>query len=170
MDIHVLLNDDDDSAEWEFEDSDMEDEIESLLGSEAGGEEETPASESDATVVIPPVHRKLSGNEYIDGLIRESGLHIIRDKEVQSAYADRGELGLFSLFFTRGFRDSLQNWTNTMLKEKGKVEATLFEIDAYIGLEIAMSIIPLTEIKELWSQKLFLGQQDFTKDDGSQSL
>ncbi|GMF64029.1 unnamed protein product [Phytophthora fragariaefolia] len=50
-----------------------------------------------------------------------------------------------------------------MLKEKGKLEATVFEIDAYIGLEIAMSIIPLTEIKELWSQKMFLGQPHFNK-------
>ncbi|GMF49482.1 unnamed protein product [Phytophthora fragariaefolia] len=70
-------------------------------------------------------------------------------------------LGLFSLFFTREFRDSLHSWTNTMLNDKGKPEVTVYELDAYIGLEIAMSFNPVTEIKELWSQKPFMGQSDF---------
>ncbi|OWZ21004.1 hypothetical protein PHMEG_0004525 [Phytophthora megakarya] len=36
-----------------------------------------------------------------------------------------------------------------MLKEKGKPEATVYELDAYMGLEIAMSFNPVTEMKEL---------------------
>ncbi|GMF34516.1 unnamed protein product [Phytophthora fragariaefolia] len=67
------------------------------------------------------------------------------------------------MFFTREFRDTLQSWTNEMLKEKGKPEATVFEMDAYIGLEITMNIIPLAEIKELWSQNICVGQPHFNK-------
>ncbi|KAE8902184.1 hypothetical protein PF003_g13972 [Phytophthora fragariae] len=52
------------------------------------------------------------------------GLYIIRDKEVQAAYNARGELGFFSLFFTREFRASLQSWTNKTLKKKGIQEGT----------------------------------------------
>ncbi|KAE8899747.1 hypothetical protein PF007_g16673 [Phytophthora fragariae] len=167
MDILDLLNDDDGSAEWEFEDSDVDDEESSendaaIAEDEASTEADSDDASETATRLLP-IPQRLTGNAYVDGLIRESGLHIIRDREVSLAYKERGELGLFSLFFTREYRDSLRRWTNEMLKDKGKDEATLFEIVAYIGLEIAMSIIPLTEIKELWSQKLFLGQLDFTK-------
>ncbi|KAE8966713.1 hypothetical protein PR001_g28316, partial [Phytophthora rubi] len=167
MDILDLLNDDDGSAEWEFEDSDVDDEESSendaaIAEDEASTEADSDDASETATRLLP-IPQRLTGNAYVDGLIRESGLHIIRDREVSLAYKERGKLGLFSLFFTREYRDSLRRWTNEILKDKGKDEATLFEIVAYIGLEIAMSIIPLTEIKELWSQKLFLGQLDFTK-------
>ncbi|GMF49486.1 unnamed protein product [Phytophthora fragariaefolia] len=91
----------------------------------------------------------------------DCGLHIVREREVKAAYRERRELGLFSLFFTREFRDSLQSWTNKLLKEKGRPETTVYELDAYIGLEIAMSFNPVTEMKELWSQKPFMGQADF---------
>ncbi|GMF24352.1 unnamed protein product [Phytophthora fragariaefolia] len=153
LDIHGLLNEDDGSAEWEFDESDVGEE-ESDVNETAHAEEEGESrGDSDAAVAIPVTHHKLTGNAYVDGIICESGLHIIRDGAAKPAYKERGELGLFSTFFTREFRDTLQSWTNEMLKEKGKPEATVFEIDAYIGLDIAMStcIIPLTEIKELWS-------------------
>ncbi|OWZ04679.1 hypothetical protein PHMEG_00023377 [Phytophthora megakarya] len=164
MEISQLLVDDN-AAEWEFEDSDEEDDYE--VNQPGNGEEEllTEFDEEEApslseTTLDQP---KLTGNTYVDDLIRESGLHIVREREVNLAYKERGELGLFSLFFTREYRDALLSWTNTMLKDKGKKDTTVFELDAFIGLEIAMSIIPLTEIKELWSQKLFLGQSDFAK-------
>ncbi|EGZ06332.1 hypothetical protein PHYSODRAFT_307305 [Phytophthora sojae] len=138
MEIHELLSEDDGSAEWEFEDSENEEE-DSEVETATSEDEETTESDADCVSVAAEVTsaalRKLTGNAYVDGLIRESGLHIIRDGEVKLAFKERGELGLFSLFFTREFRDSLQTWTNTMLKEQGKDEATVFEIDAYIGLE-----------------------------------
>uniref|UniRef100_H3GEE4 PiggyBac transposable element-derived protein domain-containing protein n=1 Tax=Phytophthora ramorum TaxID=164328 RepID=H3GEE4_PHYRM len=153
MDISQLLNNDSDGADWEFEASEAEEADESPedeaddgggAAAESDGEEAPPVSTS-------PSAQRRTGNAYVDHLIQASGLHI----------KDRGELGLFSLFFTREFRTSLQTWTNEMLKTKGRFEATEFEIDAYIGLEIAMSFNPVTEIKELWSQKLFMSQSDF---------
>ncbi|GMF25033.1 unnamed protein product [Phytophthora fragariaefolia] len=59
------------------------------------------------------------------------------------------------------FRVSLQSWINIFFKENGIPEATDFGIDAYIGLEIATGFNPVTEIKELLSHKLFMGQSDF---------
>ncbi|POM76935.1 Hypothetical protein PHPALM_5770, partial [Phytophthora palmivora] len=164
MDMHDLLNEASDE-EWEFE-SDVDDEEEEDTNESADCEEGTDTetdTASEAAAARPAAQRKLTGNSYVDEIIGESGLHIVRPAEVDRAYKERGELGLFSLFFTREFRDSLQSWSNLLLKEKGKPEATVFEIDAYIGLEIVMSIIPLTEIIEFWSHKLFLGHPDFPK-------
>ncbi|KAK1935572.1 hypothetical protein P3T76_010267 [Phytophthora citrophthora] len=155
MGIARLLNFDDEEADWDFEDSENE------CGQEAVDTEEDVDEVSDSEEDVTTTAGQRTGNAYVDNLTRDSGLHIVREKEVTAALKGRGELGLFSLFFTREFRDSLLLWTNKMLKEKGKQEATVFELDAYIGLEIAMSFNPVTQMKELWSTKLFMGQPDF---------
>ncbi|GMF48072.1 unnamed protein product [Phytophthora fragariaefolia] len=87
MDIHGLLNDDDGSAEWEFDESDV-DEEESDVNETAHAEEEgeSRGCDSDAAVAIPVSHHKLTRNAYVDGIICESGLHIIRDGAVKLAY------------------------------------------------------------------------------------
>lgn len=106
MDITVLLNADEaNDADWEFQESDSE---------EAGADEVEVAdggdvSDSETSAVALPSAARRTGNTYVDGLIHDSGLHVIRDREVKAAYKERGELGLFSLFFTREFRDSLQS-------------------------------------------------------------
>ncbi|KAE9240019.1 hypothetical protein PF004_g7689 [Phytophthora fragariae] len=82
------------------------------------------ASEAAPPVAATPPPQRRTGNEYVDRIIQASGLYIIRDKEVQAAYNARGELGFFSLFFTREFRASLQSWTNKTLKKKGIQEGT----------------------------------------------
>ncbi|OWZ20040.1 hypothetical protein PHMEG_0005611 [Phytophthora megakarya] len=134
MDIASLLSVDDEAVDWDIEDSEGE------CGQEAVDAEEDADEVSDSEEdVTTPAHQR-TGNVYVDSLIRGSGLHIVRERE---------------------FRDSLLFWTNKMLKEEGKQEATVFELDAYIGLEIAMSFNPVTQIKELWSTKLFMGQADF---------
>ncbi|POM63507.1 Hypothetical protein PHPALM_21083 [Phytophthora palmivora] len=151
MEIVHLLNAN--GEDWAFEPSDTEEEEGAgvLAADDEGERNETQT----APQPLP------TGNAYIDGIMRDSGLHIVREREVRASYKERGELGLFSLFFTRDFRDSLRSWTNQILKEKGKPEATVYELDAYMGLEIAMSFNPVTEMKELWSQKVFMGQSDF---------
>uniref|UniRef100_H3H7Q6 PiggyBac transposable element-derived protein domain-containing protein n=1 Tax=Phytophthora ramorum TaxID=164328 RepID=H3H7Q6_PHYRM len=151
MDISQLLNNDSDGADWEFEASEAEEADESPedeADDEGGAAAESDGEEAPPVSTSPSAQRR-TGNAYVDHLIQASGLHIVRDREVRTAYKDRGELGLFSLFFTRELWTSLQTRTNEMLKTKGRLEATEFEIDAYIGLEIAMSFNPVTEIKEL---------------------
>ncbi|POM76240.1 Hypothetical protein PHPALM_6546 [Phytophthora palmivora] len=133
MDIAVLLNEVT-CAGWDFEPSESEDE-------EAG----VDVSDSETSTDELPWRG--------DELATHTGLHIVREREVKTNYNERGELGLLSLFFVRGFRDSLQSLTNKMLEDKGIPEATVCELGAYIGLEIALSFKPVTEIKEMWSQK-----------------
>ncbi|KAG7378068.1 hypothetical protein PHYPSEUDO_010585, partial [Phytophthora pseudosyringae] len=113
MDIADLLNVDDDAADWEFEVSDAEEdeEGEGDLDDEGDGVE----SDSDAQ----PTERQ-TGNAYVDNLIRDSGLHIIREREVKAAYTERGALELFSLFFTRTVRIGLQGKWNAMGLEAAK--------------------------------------------------
>ncbi|EGZ24218.1 hypothetical protein PHYSODRAFT_481445 [Phytophthora sojae] len=99
---------------------------------------------------------------YIASLKTSSGLHIAERTRVEKAFQDHGELGLFSLFITREFKNRIQDWTNEGLKLLGKAETIDSEFDAYIGLELAMSICPLNEITEFWSERRFLGQHDFS--------
>ncbi|GMF56492.1 unnamed protein product [Phytophthora fragariaefolia] len=160
MDITELFNNEG-AADWKIELSDEED-AEGAPGDTVANEEEAEESDNEAraTDSTPPVERA-TGNAYIDRIIRNSGLHIVREREGKAAYRERRELGLFVLFFTREFRDSLQSWTNKLLKETGRPETTVYELDAYIGLEIVMSFNSVTGMKEPWSQKLFMGQADF---------
>ncbi|GMF47156.1 unnamed protein product [Phytophthora fragariaefolia] len=48
------------------------------------------------------------------------------------------------------------------LQADGKAQLTMVEPDAYIDMEMAMSICALSDIKEYWCGKMFLGQRDFT--------
>ncbi|OWZ18969.1 hypothetical protein PHMEG_0006857 [Phytophthora megakarya] len=150
MDISTRLNDDDE-PDWEFEDSDHED------GADVTPPANEEEDESHVEVVTPPVESflaqyTLTANKYVGGFIEESGIHIVRDREVTETYKDRGELGLFSLFSGR-FAPLVQHDAHV----EGKPNATVFEIATYIGTEIVMRIIPLTEINVLRYQKLFLG-------------
>ncbi|OWZ17001.1 hypothetical protein PHMEG_0009118 [Phytophthora megakarya] len=147
MDIAGLLNFEDDDAERNTEEGETGYEV--LDEGNAGVDSDRPAAST-------PTDR---GKRYVDKPIGGSGLLIIREREVQAAYKERGELGLFS----REFRDSLHLWTNKMLNDIGKPEATVYEIDAYIGLEIAKSFNPATEMKELWSKTLFMGRVDYVE-------
>ncbi|POM81234.1 Hypothetical protein PHPALM_823 [Phytophthora palmivora] len=92
MDIASLLNFDDEEADWDFEDSENE------CGQETVDTEEDidEVSDSDEDVTTPADQH--TGNAYVDNLIRDSGLHIVREREVTVAFKERGEVGLFSLF------------------------------------------------------------------------
>lgn len=98
-----------------------------------------------------------AGNANVDEIVSESGLHIKHEGEVRRAYTERQEVNLFSLFFTRMYCGTLMGWTNDSPREKGSSEATAVEFDMHMGLEIAMGILPITEIKDFWSEKKVFG-------------
>lgn len=98
---------------------------------------------------------------YMESLNMQSGLHVVAEAKVAKAYQDNAEYGLFALFFTATFRRSLQTWTSDVLAARGKAKLTESEFNAYCGLEIAMSVCPLNEISEYWSDSRFLGQAAF---------
>ncbi|RLN05777.1 hypothetical protein BBJ28_00019071 [Nothophytophthora sp. Chile5] len=99
--------------------------------------------------------------EYIASLTNDSGLHLVEEAQIRKAYRDGGEVGLFSLFITHKFKDTIRQWTNEQLVKQGRRATTPSEFDAYLGLELAMSICPLNDITEFWSERRFLGQPDF---------
>ncbi|KAE8875232.1 hypothetical protein PF003_g40640 [Phytophthora fragariae] len=98
---------------------------------------------------------------YIAALKTSSGLHLTDEEGIKRAYENHGELGLFSVFITQEFKASLRLWTNGALAKRGLAKATVVEFDAYLGLELAMSICPQNDISDFWSERRFLGQRDF---------
>lgn len=98
---------------------------------------------------------------YIRSLGSASGLYLAERGNIEKAYRCNGEAGLFSLFITKEFKRRIQKWTNEGLKQRGQRETTDNEFDAYIGLELAMSVCPLNNIGEFWCEKTFIGQRDF---------
>ncbi|KAG6944005.1 hypothetical protein JG688_00017319 [Phytophthora aleatoria] len=99
---------------------------------------------------------------YIHNLASSSGLYLPEHKKIEKAYTTNGELGLFSLFITKEFRRRIQRWTNEGLSLRGHQVTSENEFDAYIGLELAMSICSLNDIAEFWSEKTFIDQRDFS--------
>lgn len=99
----------------------------------------------------------------MESLNVQSGLHVVTEAKVTKAYRDNAEYGLFGLFVTTAFRRSLLTWTSDALIARGQPKLTESEFNAYCGLEIAMSICPLSDIAEYWSNSRFLDQKGFVE-------
>ncbi|POM79635.1 Hypothetical protein PHPALM_2639 [Phytophthora palmivora] len=93
MEIADLLNQVDDDADWEFEASDSEEE----QGEEGGGTEDL-TSETMQSAATSPLTQRLTGNEYVDNLIKSCVLNMILRREVTGAFNECGVLGLFTSF------------------------------------------------------------------------
>ena len=122
---------------------------------------ESKYDEEDLTGNLTIVSDSNKSNSYIDKLANESGLYINRPLEIQNAYNTSKEAGLFTLFFSKSFKSMIIQWTNSQLVEKNNIEMSFSEFDAFLGLEIAMSINPFNDITEYWNLKRFMGQDEF---------
>jgi hypothetical protein len=71
------------------------------------------------------------------------------------------EKGLFHLIFSTKFFDACLKWTNDELLKKGESKVSKEKFMAFVGLEIAMSLVPLNKIHQYWENKKFSGHQDF---------
>ncbi|OWZ24585.1 LOW QUALITY PROTEIN: hypothetical protein PHMEG_000335 [Phytophthora megakarya] len=91
--------------------------------------------------------------QYIASLYNASGLHVSIADQVAKAYDKKVEHRIFSLFFTSVFKDRLLDINVLVLA--GNTPISNSEFNAYLGLEIAMSIWPLGEIAEFWSERRF---------------
>jgi len=88
-------------------------------------------------------------------------LSLLQEQKMKKAFKHKKEKGLFHLILTTSFFEACWNWTNTELEKKGKKTVPQDKFMAYIGLEIAMSLMPLNSIKQYWEDKKFSGHQDF---------
>ncbi|KAJ8528656.1 hypothetical protein ON010_g14673 [Phytophthora cinnamomi] len=94
------------------------------------------------------------GEEYITSLHNNSSLHVTISDQAAKAYDQKAEYRVFSLFFTPAFKDRLRKWTSDVLVEAWHEKITASEFNAYLGLEIAMSICPMSEIAAFWFQQI----------------
>ncbi|KAG1685220.1 hypothetical protein DVH05_006673 [Phytophthora capsici] len=102
-----------------------------------------------------------AAEEYINRLTPDSGLHLLKRKMIERAYRTQAEAGLFGIFVNEKLKGAWRKWTNEVMDAKCEPRVTVAELDAYIGLEMAMSLIPITDIKEFWSDKRFQGHPGF---------
>jgi len=100
-------------------------------------------------------------NKYIQELTDGCYLSLLQEKKTKNALEKGKEKGLFHLIFTTAFFDASLKWTNDELSRKGKNKVSKEKFMAYVGLEIAMSLVPLNSIKQYWETKRFSGHQDF---------
>ncbi|ETP37147.1 hypothetical protein F442_15026 [Phytophthora nicotianae P10297] len=98
---------------------------------------------------------------YMSSLRAQSSLHVAIGDQVTNTYDAKAENGVFSVFFTAAFKDRLRKWTSGVLLAGGHSKVSESEFNAYLGLEIGMSICPMNEIAEFWSDRRFLGQPAF---------
>lgn len=100
-------------------------------------------------------------NAYLRDLRTMSGLEILQRSKVVKAYEENGKLGLFRLFITREWFNTIRKWTNKKLDEKGRDTVNESKFDAYLGLEMAMSIVSFNDTAEYWRSNMFTGHSDF---------
>lgn len=104
-----------------------------------------------------------SENSYVQSLLERSDLKILQVDRVNRSYEQNGACGLFKLFISRSFLDKMRKWTNQCLKEDGMREANETKFNAYIGLELAMSLLQFNDLDEYWKNNMFQGHKDFKK-------
>jgi Transposase IS4 len=95
--------------------------------------------------------------DYVQYLLDSSQLHIIQPDNVKKAYKTAGVLGLFHLFITSSWFESMRVWTNKRLISKGKKVVSKNQFRAYVGLELAMSIIQMNNMRSFWQSEMFTG-------------
>lgn len=91
-------------------------------------------------------------NPYVQELSDESFLSILQPRRIKNAFENEHERGMFQLFLSRSFFESMLMWTNIKLTKKGKPNISLEKLMAYIGLELAMSLVKMGSIDHYWSQ------------------
>jgi len=102
-------------------------------------------------------------NPYVQKLSDDSLLAILQPGRAKTAFENEEfrESSLFHLFLGRSLFDAILKWTNKELTNKGKETITIEKLLAYVGLEIAMSLVQIGSIKQYWETKCFSGHGDF---------
>jgi hypothetical protein len=105
---------------------------------------------------------EVQDNKYVQKLCDDCYLSILQRSRVRRAFHRREkEKALFQLFLSSSLWDSILCWTNTELQKKGKPEIPLEKLMAFIGLEMAMSLVQIGSIVQYWSKSRFSGHPDF---------
>jgi hypothetical protein len=100
--------------------------------------------------------------EYIDNWKSQSQkLYIRRIDDVKKGFNKFGPVGLFWLFLSKSFFKAFL--LDTILAEGGKKAISEADLNAYIGLELELSISEQNAVEDYWSTKAFLGVKGFNE-------
>jgi hypothetical protein len=92
-------------------------------------------------------------NTYVKQLLESADLHILQPGAVNTAFEGaEKELGLFHLFFTKNYLETVCKWTTEVQVAKGKNPCSIKELYAFIGLELGMSLLKFNDIKKNWAE------------------
>ena len=98
------------------------------------------------TAVHKP-HIEGTATTYLDETIAGSNLCIKNNRQAQQMYEKDGLFGLFKLFVTPSLKYHIMKWTNNRLEKVSHPSLIMTEFDAWIGLQLAMSVVRLTNMR-----------------------
>jgi hypothetical protein len=89
---------------------------------------------------------------YIKKLSDDSLLSILKPRKAKKAFEDEEsrEKNLFHVFLNHSLFEAMLQWMNVDLRKRGSREILIEKLYAYVGLEIAMSIVQIGSIIEYW--------------------
>ena len=102
-------------------------------------------------------------NEFLSKIDQSSGLKVLQRGRCIKKLKTQGYSGLVLVFVADQMIDSIWKFTIVWLKQKGYKKSTKKEFRAYIGLEMAMSIVQYMDIKSYWKTGFFVGHDNFKK-------
>ena len=105
---------------------------------------------------------KYDDNPYIQNLVKTATLNIKKLVQVKKAFLDNGPLGLFNLFLSVPLLESIRIWTEKRFYQKHNKKLPKELFNAYLGIELAMSLTHCNCLKDYWSNKKFLGSADIS--------
>jgi hypothetical protein len=88
-------------------------------------------------------------------LADKSVLNILQPKHVKNAFneKDERENRLFQLFLLNPLWEAILIWTDEKPVSTGKNTITIKKLMAYVGLELAMSLIQIGSISKYWERQ-----------------
>ena len=111
--------------------------------------------------------KDLRNNPYIADQLDRAQLQILQPNRIKQAYSQGqkhscAEKNVVELLLNSTLLENMRQWTNLVLGAKGKGKPTTKnEFDAYIGLEIALSIVKFPKIRDYGGTAMFKGHRDF---------
>ena len=122
----------------------------------------------DGKVRLRDIKSAQRENQYIDNQIASANLYLHNPKACQQAFLESGPLGLFFLFIPKRFIDGFifkamkEALEAKQSGQRTKIVLTTKALCCVLGLDIALLLCNSTQMKELWSTKLFLGSSAFS--------
>src|SRR5687767_5168047 len=92
-----------------------------------------------------------------------SDLHLLQPAKIKNAYIRNQAAGLFHLFFPKYYFRTIAAWTNARLKKHSNSTIPDHKLQAYVGLEMAMSVLTFSQISKYWKNRMFCGHLDFQR-------